>query len=374
LPDRESEGSPEGGDSTTEVTLADSLADSIAAQVAARIEASPSVPGDALDWAAIAASYEREATARADDAPSAASLLFEAGRIFEERLDSPADALSLHRRAFERDPTFRPNLLAARRLATHLGDDSFVVDVIAAEERLEEDPAARADLVAHRVRWLLGLGRVSEASAVLQESIASAPLSFALAEVQAATAAASGDPAALVAAWTRCAETTSDASLAPHFQGAAATVLEEALGDRARAAELYLAAFARRPEDPFLRSAARRHAECSGQWEQLASFLRAEAEESTGRDAAAAWATAAWVEQSRLGRHAGSIECLQRGAQAAPQSPEILRALARAQDGAGDLAGEAASGRASRPSITSAARRRSRLRSAGSTATSASAR
>ncbi len=343
MPERESDGWPDGGDSTTEVTLADALADaladSIAGQISARIEASPTEPFDALDWASIAAGYEREALARAEDPPAAAALLFEAGRIFEERLASPAEALAVHRRAFERDPTFRPNLHAARRLATHLGDDSFVVDVLAAEERLEADPASRAQLAAHRVRWLLGLGRVPEAQAVLKEAASAAPASFAVAEAQAAAAAAAGDAAALAEAWMRCSETVADAALAPHFQAAAATLLEESLGDPERAAELYLSAFARRPQDPFLRAAARRHARAEGKWEELASLLRSEAEEATGREAAAAWAAAAWVD-SRLGRLPASIECLQRAAQAAPRSPEILRALARAQEAAGELAGE----------------------------------
>jgi tetratricopeptide (TPR) repeat protein len=341
LPDRESEGWPDPGEATTEVTLADSASDSIAAQIAARIEASPNVPGDALDWASVAAGYVREADARAGDPASGATLLFEAGRIFEERLGSPADALPLHRRAFEKDPTFRPNLLAARRLATHLGDDSFVVDLLAAEERLEEDPTVRADLTAFRVRWLLGLDRIAEANAALKAAEEASPHTFTIAEAKASAAAASRDARTLAAAWTECGETTSDASLAPHFQGAAATVMEDALGERDRAAELYLAAFARRPEDRFLRAAARRHAECSGEWEQLASLLRAEAEETSGREAAAAWSAAAWVEQSRLGRLPAATECLQRGAQAAPQSPEILRALARAQEAAAELAGEA---------------------------------
>jgi tetratricopeptide (TPR) repeat protein len=340
VPERESEGWPEGGDSTTEVTLADVVADSIAAQIAARIEASPTVPGDALDWASIAAGYEREAVARADEPSAAAALIFETGRIFEEQLGSPAEALAVHRRSFERDPTFRPNLHAARRLATHLGDDAFVVELLAAEERVETDPAARAELVAHRVRWLLGLGRVPEASAALASLPADAAGSFAVAEAQAAAAAAAGDAAALADAWIRCSETVADATLAPQYQAAAATLFDESLGKPERAAELYLAAFVRRPQDPFLRAAARRHARASERWEELASLLRAEAEDATGREAAAAWASAAWVEQSRLGRLPSSIECLQRAAQAAPRSPEILRSLARAQEAAGDLPGE----------------------------------
>lgn len=337
---RDAEGWSGGGDAPTEVSLADSVTDSIAGQIAARIASSPSVPSDALDWAAVAAGYEREAQARADDPAAAAALLFEAGRILEERLGSPADALARHRQAFERDPSFRPNLLAAQRLATQLGDDAFVVDVLAALERIEPDEQARAELLAHRVRWLLGLGRLAEANAALQTAANLPTPTFALAEVRSTAAAAAGDAAALAEAWARCAETASDAALAPHFQAAAATLVEEALGDASRADALYLSAFARCPDDPFLRAAARRNAERSGRWEDLSSLLRMEAEERTGREAAAAWMAAAWVEQSRLGRLPAAIECLQRAAQAAPQSPDVLRALSRAQEAIGNLPGE----------------------------------
>src|SRR5512134_3880696 len=79
--------------------------DSIAGQLASRIETSPPAPGDAMDWAAVAAAYQHEAAA-AGSGPAAASLLFEAGRILEERLGDDPAAFELHRRALAADPAY----------------------------------------------------------------------------------------------------------------------------------------------------------------------------------------------------------------------------------------------------------------------------
>src|SRR5512147_3347724 len=87
--------------------------DSIAGQLASRIEKVPPSPGDAMDWAAIAARYEREAVALGDR-PGAAELLFEAGRVFEERMGDAEAAFDFYRRAFAAGPRFLPNVRALR--------------------------------------------------------------------------------------------------------------------------------------------------------------------------------------------------------------------------------------------------------------------
>ncbi|HEY6098156.1 MAG TPA: hypothetical protein VIW03_01910, partial [Anaeromyxobacter sp.] len=75
-----------------------------------------------MDWASVAAAFDHEAAALGPR-PAGAQLLFEAGRIYEERLDDPASALAFHRRALSLDPGFLPNLRACRRLAMDMGDD-----------------------------------------------------------------------------------------------------------------------------------------------------------------------------------------------------------------------------------------------------------
>ena len=141
--------------------------DSIAGQLASRIDAVPAAPGDAIDWAAAAAAFEREAEALGVR-PAAAQLLYEAGRIHEERLRDPTVALEYHRRALGIDAAFVPNLRACRRLAMERGDDALAAEVLDAEASVAPTQEARAELLLLRGRLLASLGRLAESRAVLE--------------------------------------------------------------------------------------------------------------------------------------------------------------------------------------------------------------
>lgn len=311
-------------------------ADSIAGQLASRIDAVPAAPGDAMDWAAVAAGFLREAEALGQR-PEAAPLLFEAGRIHDERLGDGAGALELHRRAFALDRTLLPNLRACRRLALDRADDALAADVLAAEASATEDAVARADLLLLRGRLLATLGRTSESNDVLAAAAAAAPQGFAAAEEAARAAAASGDRAALAEAYVLCARAAADRRLSAHYLSAAAALLEEALGRADRAAALALDAFALLPEDPLLRDAARRHAERLGRTDALAEILRADAAATAGAPAADAWQALAHLEE-RLGHPEAAIAALERARAAAPDEPLALAELARLREALGAFA------------------------------------
>jgi len=183
--------------------------DSIAGQLASRIDALPAAPGDAIDWAAAAAAFEREAEALGVR-PAAAQLLYEAGRIHEERLGDPAVALEYHRRALVIDAAFVPNLRACRRLAMERGDDALAAEVLDAEASVAPTQEARADLLLLRGRLLESLGRAEESRSVLELGVACAPGSFAAAEEAARSAAAATDREALADAYARCARTAAE--------------------------------------------------------------------------------------------------------------------------------------------------------------------
>jgi len=149
-------------------------ADSIAGELASRIDTVPPAPGDAMDWAAVAARYEREATAQGGGA-RAAELLYEAGRIHEERLAAPGAALGYFRRGLDADPRFVPNVRSARRLALAQGDRAFAVEALAVEAERAPDPAEGAELLRLRGRLLLELGREAEAREAMAQAEALAP-------------------------------------------------------------------------------------------------------------------------------------------------------------------------------------------------------
>jgi tetratricopeptide (TPR) repeat protein len=306
--------------------------DSIAGQLASRIEASPVAPGDALDWARLAADLVREAGAR--QGREAARLLHEAGRIHESRLDDAPTAAELWRRAVAADPGHLPSCRSLRRHALEVGDDATAAECLQAEALAARTPADRQDLLLMRGRLLLGLGRVADARAVLAEATAMDPARFAAAEEVALQAAAIGDRSALADAYARCASTAADPVLSAHYLGASAALLEEALGRLDRAGALALEAFHLLPADPLLRAGARRHAERLGQTAALVGILQAEAEALSGDASADAWHAVALAEE-RLGNLLGASAALERGTNEAPGDVRLLADLARVleQDG-----------------------------------------
>lgn len=308
-------------------------ADSIADELAARIEAPPAQPGDAMDWAAVAAGLEREAAALGAR-PAAAQPLHDAARVLEERLGDPERALSLRRRALALDPRHLPNLRACRRLALDRGDDALAAEALDAEAGATPDPIARADLLLLRGRLLSALGRDAESDDALDRAAAAAPGRYAAAEEAAREAARSGDAASLAEAYFRCARATADRRLSAHYLSAASALLDEALGQPERGGALALEAFALLPGDPLLRGAARRHAERLRRDDVLADILRAEAESSPGPAGAEAWLALAHLEE-RLGRTEAAIAALERGRAVAPREPVLLSELARLREARG---------------------------------------
>ncbi|MCM2335140.1 MAG: hypothetical protein NDI82_14500, partial [Anaeromyxobacteraceae bacterium] len=309
--------------------------DSIAGQLASRISSTPAAAGEPLDWAASAASYEREA-ASLGPGPDAALLLTEAARIHAEALRAPADGLALLRRAFAADPGFRPALRAARRLAGELGDLPFLADLLAAEARLEPSPAERAGLGCCLARTLASLGRTEEAQAALASAAADDPGSFAVAEERALQAAAAGDRRALAEAWLACAAAAGEPRLEADYLTAAAGLLEDALGDLDRAGAVALRAFQLDGDDPLVRATARRHADRLGRPELLAAILRADAEAAGPGEAALAWLELSRVLSVRLGRDDDAVAALEQGRIAAPAEPLLLAELARLRERRGD--------------------------------------
>ena len=187
--------------------------DSIAGQLASRIDALPPAPGDAIDWANAAAVFEREAAALGAR-PAAAQLLYEAGRIHEERLGAPTVALEYHRRAST--STRRSSRTSARAAASRWSAARTRSRPRCSRPRRRSRPSeeARSELLLLRGRLLAALGREAESSAALARAVACAPGAFAAAEEAARAAAVETDRAALAEAYVRCARAAADRHLA----------------------------------------------------------------------------------------------------------------------------------------------------------------
>ncbi|MBI5066673.1 MAG: tetratricopeptide repeat protein [Deltaproteobacteria bacterium] len=300
--------------------------DSIAEELAARIEDLPG-EGDAVDWAATAATCEREAAERGPGR-EAALLLHQSGRIHEERLGSPEVALAYYEGALALDPTHLPSLQAARRIAAAWGYATRECRFLEAEARVTPDPARAAELDYARARLLAGaLGKPEEARALLAEAATRHPTHLPLLSDHGRLSAAHA-PEALLADWRRAAEIADDATAA-QLLCAASHLAAERLGRPDEAAELALAAFRRCPADPGARALALRHAERRGQDDDRAAMLAAEGREaSTPRAAALALLQLARAEEER-GRPEQALEALTEARRRAPADPAVLRERAR---------------------------------------------
>src|SRR5690606_16393720 len=153
-------------------------------ELASRIAASPAAPGSAMDWAAVASGWEREAAARGRGT-EAAALLTEAARIHERHLDDPAAALALLARAAEADGAWLPALRAGRRLAAALGDQALLAHLLELEERHTLEPGGRAELALAACRALASIGQGEASKAALQRAALADQGGFAVAEEQA---------------------------------------------------------------------------------------------------------------------------------------------------------------------------------------------
>ncbi len=310
-------------------------ADSIATELANRMAAPPAAPGEAIDWAALASTWEREAAARGAG-PEAAFLLGEAARIHDRHLGDPAAALGLLRRSVESDPSWLPGLRAARRLAVARGDLPLAAHLLPLEARHTLSPGGRAELELAASRTLAALGQGEASRAALERAAAADPGGFAVAEEQGLRAAASGDRRGLAEAWQRCAVAAGTPRLGAHLLAAAAGLLADGVGDLEGAAPHALRALSLAPDDPLVRATARRHAHRLEDQDALAALQRADAEAAPAAEAPFAWLDLAATLCGPPGRFAEAAEALERARATAPAEPLVLAELARLHEARGD--------------------------------------
>jgi tetratricopeptide (TPR) repeat protein len=307
----------------------------------------PANGGPELDAEArlLIATYEREAKARGNDR-SAAPLFFEIGRIWEHRLKSLRNAAACYQASYRLDPSYRPNLAAARQLFARVGNWQMVEQLIDAHIAATDDavgPIASVDierraLILEKARLLSErLGRTTEACEILQSLgrvDTKDPGAFLALE---ALLSQSGENEALADLYERLAETISDVPLRVYFLTAGAVIREQS-DHPELAAELYRRAFALDPTDPAAVSGVKAHAEREGRWGELLAALKAEADSEPGASGAAVLYQAARICLDRLGREGEALDLLLTARQRSPADPLILSELAHIHEHRGNYA------------------------------------
>ncbi|MBN2495414.1 MAG: tetratricopeptide repeat protein [Deltaproteobacteria bacterium] len=135
----------------------------------------PFDPNLAPVWQALLAEYERELAA-IGDTPAAAILHYESGKIWEEKLAQPKNAYQCYSTAFQLAPQLSPNIRAARRLASQVGNWNLTVQILDSEIESCADATYKAHLHHKRGQILEEkLGRTDEARASYQAALELAP-------------------------------------------------------------------------------------------------------------------------------------------------------------------------------------------------------
>jgi cellulose synthase operon protein C len=122
-------------------------------------------------WQALLAEYEREIAA-IGEVPAAAPLYYESGKIWEEKLAQPRNAWESYNKAFRLQPRLLPNIRAAQRLASQVGNWNAALNIIDSEIEAVEDPVQKAYLFQRRGLIMEEkLGRAEDARASYQSAV-----------------------------------------------------------------------------------------------------------------------------------------------------------------------------------------------------------
>ncbi len=102
-------------------------------------------PLQAPAWQGLLSEYEREIEALGD-VPEAAALYFECGRIWEEKLAQQRNAWICYNKAFQLRPHLLPNIRAACRLASQIGNWNATVQILESEAEATDEALGKAYL------------------------------------------------------------------------------------------------------------------------------------------------------------------------------------------------------------------------------------
>jgi tetratricopeptide (TPR) repeat protein len=282
------------------------------------------------------------------DANVAADLFARLGRVSEGKLDDPARAAKAYVSAAERTGDDPGVLVALDRLFVRLGDSTALADVLERRITLETQPAARADLL-HRLASLQisefkqrsqGLGTLRQALETqpdhgpsrqaleqLLEDDALFDDAFDALEFVLRALGLSEDLARLYERRVNRAQTPRDRS---HARLELAKVLEERVGDRARAQRAVEAAVREEPTDEDALAELERLATANGGWAQAADALAAALEAATELPAATRtelWVRLAGWSRDRLEDRQRAEDAFARALAIDPENLDVLRAI-----------------------------------------------
>ena len=179
----------------------------------------------------------------AHDATSRARLIHASGRLIEDHLEQPKEALQRYQQAISEDPAYLPALRDARRLYRVTGQYLMVAEMLAREAPLCLDRAERAELLWERGGALARAGaNTGDVRAAYEEALIADPANLPGFQALAAILAEVEDWAALSGTCRRAADAARDPAVKAGILCELARHTELREGDPDAAADTYSAA------------------------------------------------------------------------------------------------------------------------------------
>jgi tetratricopeptide (TPR) repeat protein len=276
------------------------------------------------------AEYDRELAA-IGDVPAAASLHYESGRIWEEKLAQPRNAWQCYNRAFQLQPRLVPNIRAARRLASQVGNWNVSVQIIDSEIEAIGDPRVKAHLLQSKGLVLEEkLGQIDQARKAYNAALEAMPTDVEILRQIERLAISSGDWKTVLDMRAKLLELVEDPRNIVQLLLSCARIHHVHFNDAKRAEDLYEQVLKHDPDNRIAIQAMRQIYADTRRHEKLLDLLFKEA--TLTADPAAATNLlyqAARIQREQLNDEEQALAALQRALGLSPNDHMILGEMAQ---------------------------------------------
>ncbi|MCA9669324.1 MAG: tetratricopeptide repeat protein [Myxococcales bacterium] len=290
-------GEGDGPDTQLEVPLPPTQSRAITSERTAP----PEIPPEVHDyWSERAAQLRREADAAAS-ARRAGVLLYELGRVYEDRLYLHEKALAIYRESHARYPSLGVCVRAIARITSGRRDFASAVRVLDSELGTSTSAAERVVVLVDRARLRLDhLGDLEGARADIARALDIDPEDPVAYDLMVEVLRRSGDYAALESLWRRKLRFTEEPRLRSVLLAACARLREGHGGDVEGAAALYRTALNTSPSNTHAMRALLRTARAADDYPSVARLCEQLGDLEEGSAAAAHYAAAARIYEGKL--------------------------------------------------------------------------
>jgi tetratricopeptide (TPR) repeat protein len=290
----------------------------------------PFDPHKAPQWQSLLSEYERELEAMGDS-PDAAVLLFETGKIWEEKLAQTQSAWQAYLKALQIHPQLKPNIRAAQRLASQLGNWNLALQIIDTELKITGDDHQKAHLL--HARGLIleeKLGQIQTARESYESALVLLPDNVEILRQIERLAISTADWDRVLEVRDRLLVVLDDKKTIIQLLLSTAKIFQSQYNEEQRAEGYYLRALELDPKNRMAIKAIRKIYANTDRFEKLISMLQKEAELAEDPiDAGHIYYKMSRIYRENLGNEDQAIEALKNAARINQNDHMILSEMAQ---------------------------------------------